>query len=420
VGPRHLPRQLDLLGRAPSFRFLFLASLASGLGTWLAFVALTIDVWDRTHSGRWVSLLLLADFLPSIAVGLLLGPLLDRLSRKRTMIVADLARLGVFVALPFAGSAGQIVVLAAVAGLGTAFFRPAVYAGLPNLVDDADLPQANSLLQTIENITTTAGPLAGGVLVAATSPDAAYWINAVTFLVSAALLLRIPAALLQVSTAVSEGHLRDLAAGFRLVRRSRALLTVLLAWNIAMLANAGINVAEVVLAKEAFDAGDFGFGLLVATAGFGLAVGSLAAGPLLERYRVSEIYGGSLALMALGIGAAAVSPNVWVAAACVVVSGAGNGAAVVCNALLVQRGAPDALRGRAFTVLMSANFAVLGIGMLVAGALTDAVGPRWVWAAAAGISAVAAAVGLMLARGIPRSRPVEARGAAEKPAQAAF
>ena len=53
--------------------------------------------------------------------------------------------------------------------------------------------------------------------------------------------------------------------------------------------------------------------------------------------------------MAVGIGAAAASPNVWIAAVCVVVFGLGNGTAVVCNALLVQRGAPDVLRGRAFT-----------------------------------------------------------------------
>jgi MFS family permease len=81
-----------------------------------------------------------------------------------------------------------------------------------------------------------------------------------------------------------------------------------------------------------------------------------------------------------------------------VISGAGNGAAVVCNALLVQRGAPDELRGRAFAVLMSSNVATLVIGMIVAGRVTDVYGPRWVWGAAAATSAVAAVVGFLLAR----------------------
>jgi MFS family permease len=389
-----------LFGRAPSFRTLFLAALGSGVGTWLAFVALTVDVFDRTHSGKWVGALLIADFAPSIAVGLLLGPFVDRFSRKRLMIASDLFRCAVFCALPFAGNATEIVALAFAAGLATAFFRPAVYAGLPNLVASDDLPRANSLLQTSENVTTTVGPLASGLLVAATGPHAAYWINAATFVLSAALISQVAARLLQVEKSLSQGHLRDLAAGFQLVRRSRPLLTVLVAWNVVMVANGGINVAEVVLAKVSFHAGDFGFGLLVAAAGLGLAFGSLAAGPLLERRGASEVYGASIALMALGVGAAAISPNVWVAAGCVVVSGSGNGATVVCNALLVQRGAPDELRGRAFTVLMSSNFAVLGGAMIVAGVVTDAVGARWVWGAAAGITAIGAATGLVLSRGL--------------------
>jgi MFS family permease len=238
------------------------------------------------------------------------------------------------------------------------------------------------------------------VLVAATGPDAAYWINSVTFLLSAALLAGIPDRLLQAAPAVGRGYWRDLTDGYRLVRNSRALLTVLTAWNVIMLASAGVNVAEVVLAKEAFGAGDFGYGLLVGATGVGLALGSLVAGSLLDRRAIGTVYATSIGLVALGMFGAAASPNVWVAAACVVVLGTGNGAAVVCNALLVQRGAPDALRGRAFTLLMSSNYVVLGIGMIAAGPLTDEVGPRMVWAVAGALSAVAAIVGLILGRGV--------------------
>jgi MFS family permease len=160
----------------------------------------------------------------------------------------------------------------------------------------------------------------------------------------------------------------------------------------------------VVLAKDAFSAGDFGYGLLVGATGIGLALGSLLAGSFLESRSLAAVYGAAIGLIALGLGAAASSPNVWVAAVCVAVVGAGNGAAVVCNALLVQRGAPDVLRGRAFTVLMSSNYVVLGLGMLAAGPITDAVGPRAVWAIAGGLSAVAAIIGLALARGVAARR----------------
>src|SRR5581483_5424397 len=103
-----------LLRRAPSYRTLFLATVASGVGTWVAVIALTVDVYDRTHSAKWVSALLIADFLPAVAIGILGGPLVDRLPRRQLLIAADLVRCGVFAALPFAGSAGAIVALAAV------------------------------------------------------------------------------------------------------------------------------------------------------------------------------------------------------------------------------------------------------------------------------------------------------------------
>jgi len=108
--------------------------------------------------------------------------------------------------------------------------------------------------------------------------------------------------------------------------------------------------------------------------------------------------------MAVGTALAAVSPDVWAAAVCVVVSGAGNGSTVVCNALLVQRGAPDELRGRAFTVLMSSTAVSLGVGMVAAGVVTNVLGARWVWGIAAAILAVAAALGLALARGVELAR----------------
>jgi MFS family permease len=395
-----LSRRFALLKDQPSFGRLALATLASGFGTWAAFVALTVDVFDRTNSATWVSALFVADFLPAIVIGFAAASLVDRLPRRRLMIGADLVRFAVFAALPLAGSAAVIVALAAVAGFATGFFRPAVYAGLPNLVSDDELANANSILQTIENLTLATGPILGGALVATTGPDVAYLINAATFLASAALLAGIPGRLLQAATAAGRGYWRDLSDGFALIRRSRALLTILAAWNVVMLATAAANVSEIVLAKDAFDAGDFGYGLLVGATGIGLAFGSLLAGSFLEHRALAAVYAGSIGVIAVGLLAAAASPDVWVAAACVAFVGVGNGAAVVCNALLVQRGAPDELRGRVFTVLMSSNYAVLGLGILVAGPLTDALGARVVWGIAGVFAALAAGIGLTMARGV--------------------
>ncbi|HEX4929682.1 MAG TPA: MFS transporter [Gaiellaceae bacterium] len=388
---------LDVLRTAPDFRRLFLATFASGVGTYLAAVALTVDVFDRTGSGAWVSALLIADFLPVILIGLLFAPLVDRLSRRRLLIVSDLSRAAVFCVLPFANSPAAIVLLAGVIGIATGFFRPAVYAGMPNLVDNERLPEATSLFHTVENLTWMVGPVVGGILIAAQGPDLAYWINAVTFVGSAALIARIPAARLQAGKVESRGHWRDIGDGIKVVVRSRALLVVLVVWNLVMLGNAAINVAEVVLAKVALDSGDVGFGVLVAAGGLGLTLGSFASGTAVDRIGLGRLYGLGIGLMAIGYGIAAVAPNIFVAVPAVVVAAFGNGAAVVCNALFVQRGAPDELRGRAFTVIRSSNYALLGVGMVAAGALTDAYGARWVWGGAAAAYLLAGVLAFALA-----------------------
>jgi MFS family permease len=356
-----------------------------------------VDVFDRTGSGTWVSALLIADFLPIIVIGLFFGPLVDRLSRRRLLIASDLARAALFCLLPFADDPLTIVLLAALVGVATGLFRPAVYAGMPNLVDEEQLPAANSLLQTVENLAWTVGPVLGGVLIAARGPDVAYWINAVTFVLSAALLARIPSVRLQSGVPESRGHWRDIADGIGIVLRSRTLLLVLVTWNVVQLGIAGVNVAEVVLAKVSLESGDIGFGLLLGGSGLGLAIGSFVAGTLIGRIRLTELYAAGIGLMALGYGVAAVSPSIAVAVPAVVLAALGNGAAVVCNALFVQRGAPDELRGRAFTVILSSNYALLGLGMVVAGALTDAFGARWVWGGAALAYLVAAVTALVLA-----------------------
>jgi len=376
---------------------LFLSAFASSFGTLLAAVALAIDVKDRTDSGLWVGALMVVEFLPAILIGLLVGPLFDRLSRRGLMVAADLARAAVFCALPFVSGPAAIVGLAAVAGLATGFFRPAAVAGIPNLVSEDDLPAANALIQVVENVSWTVGPIVGGVLTAAAGPHASYWVNAGSFLLSAALILRIPQQLLQSVTALTRGHWRDLADGFAVVRRSRMLMTIVVAWSVASIGIGLANVAEVFLAKDSFNAGDFGYGLLFGAIGAGLVVGSLLAPVVDARFGIAALYAGSIAVTALGYGLAAVSPNVWVAAAFCVVAGVGNGASSLANPLLVQRGAPDEVRGRALTLIISLNYIVLAVGFAVAGPIVNALGARWAWGIAAALIAVASGLALVMA-----------------------
>src|SRR4029079_13848468 len=105
----------------------------------------------------------------------------------------DLLRAAVFVALPFVDRPVWIVALALVAGIGNAIYRPTVNAALPNLLEEHELERGNALFQTVENMAWAVGPIIGGAIVAVSGTSAAYWINAASFVFSAAVLRLIPA-----------------------------------------------------------------------------------------------------------------------------------------------------------------------------------------------------------------------------------
>jgi MFS family permease len=406
--PSPLSRQVGLLRRAGGFRLLFLATLGSGLGTWMATIALTVDVEERTNSPWWVSVLFIVTFLPSIVVGLAAGPLIDRLSRKRLVITADLVRLVVFCVLPFVGSAGAIIALAAVAGVANSFFRPAVLAGVPNLVSEGELAHGTALLQATEWAAATLGPILGGVLTSVSGPHVVYWINAATFLYSALLLTRIPARLLQSELAITRGHWRDLGEGLAVFRHSAAMVTALFAFGFAMLASGLINVSEIFLAERALHRGPFGYGLLWAGSGLGLVIGSLYSSSLLENRDITAIYPLVFLPWAAGILGAGIAPDVWVAAAAMALAGFGNGLAFPMTVLIVQRFTSDRLRGRAFTLIISAHNALLGISMAVAGLLTEVAGARWTYGVASALLACGSVTAFALFRGLS-TNPVLAR-----------
>ena len=404
--------RLSLLRRNRGFALLFWATAGSAVGTYLAALALSVDILERTDSGRWLAALLIADFLPLVVIGLTLGPLVDRLSRRRLMVVSDLVRAGTFLALPFVDEPAAIVALAAVNGIATGFFRPAVWAGMPNLVREDEREQATSLLMTVENLAWIVGPVLAGALLAASGPDVAYWVNAVTFVLSASFVARSPAAALRSDDPIPRGHWADLRDGLSLVVRSRHLVTVLVVWSAAGIGTAFVNVAEVPLAKNEIGAGNLGLGFLVAATGVGLAVGSFFAAPALGAIGMTRLYGGSLMVMGFGFGIASASPTIAVAAVLAGIATVGNGAAIVCNQVLVQRGAPDAMRGRALAVLMSSYYGVLGLSMAAAGILVDAAGARAAWALA-GIVYLAAAVLAFLLTTRTREVAPESRGSRE-------
>ena len=131
----------DLLRYEPQSRAFFAAHAQSSLGTGAGYVALLVLAYERLESPWAISLVLLADFLPSMFLGPIFGAAADRWSRRWCAALADVARALAFVSLAFFDGFGITLALALLAGVGTGLFRPAVMAGLPSLVSPAGCPR---------------------------------------------------------------------------------------------------------------------------------------------------------------------------------------------------------------------------------------------------------------------------------------
>ncbi len=374
------------------FRKLLAARLVSALGTWTAFFAVRIAIYIQTGSVVWVSILLFAELVPSVILGVVVGPLIDRWPRKRMMVLSDLGGAAVFGLLPFVHSPAAICGLSAVAGFSSAFFRPACYSSIPNLVRADSLLSANALIQGVENLATMAGPILAGVGVALLGTSTVYAVNAASFVLSALMIIRIRSRLQSdVPARIGRTHWREVRAGFALVRHNRLLSSIALIWSWATLAYAGINVAELILTTEAYGAGTPGFGIFVACSAAGILAGNLVARWFVERLTVFGGYRASFLVTAAGVAICAVSPNLAIGCVGAVIFGLGNGIGLVCNLTLIQQAVSDDRRGQIFAMLGSMVQTFTLVGTLAAGPITGAVGPRLMW----GISAALLVIGYL-------------------------
>jgi hypothetical protein len=187
--------QLRVL-RHRDFRYLWLAQSASVVGDRIVVVALALFVIKLTGSATDLGLVLAASSLPLVAFLLLGGVWADRLPRHRVMVATDLVRFtlhALLAVLIFSGAIAiwELIVIEALFGTAEAFFRPAANGLLPQTVPETELQQANALSSLSNNIGEFAGPALATALVLGLGSGYAFALDAATFLISAALLVRV-------------------------------------------------------------------------------------------------------------------------------------------------------------------------------------------------------------------------------------
>src|SRR3954447_15244987 len=149
----------DLLRSSPPARRFFLAYLQSSLGNGMGYVALVLVALERFHSAWAVAMVLIADLVPLMALGPLLGGAADRLPRRACAVGADVLCAVAFVGIALVHDLGATLALAALAGVGNGIFNPAALAGLPHLTGERHAAAGTSLFSAISTLGKTLGPL---------------------------------------------------------------------------------------------------------------------------------------------------------------------------------------------------------------------------------------------------------------------
>ena len=340
-------------------------------------IALTFQIYEITNSAVWVSAVFLATFATMGILTPIGGWLGDSFDRRKVMIISDLGAAVVFAALVFADKPWMLIALALLATVAEMPFLPASQAAIPNLASDEDLVWANGLVSQAFSVGITVGPLIGGVLVGAVGTGAAFGINAVSFLVSAALVWGVRGNFQKRRAANEDKPAKvPFTAGLRIVWNSRVIRLVVIAEVVAYSVVGWAMVSDAPLARI-FDVGALGFAALISFWGLGMLIGSWGMGRWMGERRIEA----KILLIGMLIDGAmitfmGISPWYIPILAVSVIGGAASGCVNVARQTLLQRAVPDHIRSRVFAVSEVTATASFTLGLALAGPAVELIGVR--------------------------------------------
>jgi MFS family permease len=352
-------------------RLLATARLISITGGAAAYAALNFTIFEKTGSASWVAVSLLLTFGVMGFIGPPAGILGDRFDRRKVMIGSDLAGAFCFGMMALSSEPAWLLSWAFLSAVAEAPFFSASEAAIPNVAGPELTTWANSLISASRLSGIAVGPALGGALLAVSSPDVVFAANAISFVLSALVIMTVHA---RFSGEPGEDDYHGLRAGFRFLRHDRVLRTLLLAW-IVFISGMGMSMVADAPLAVVFDAGSFGFGLLITAWGGGSALGSLLAKRMREGAEGTwlVVSGAIIAVTGIGVG---ISPVFPLAVALLFVMGLADGTTIVAETNLRQRRAPDAVRSRVSSAFMGVMHLMLAFAYVVAAFVVPWIGPK--------------------------------------------
>lgn len=330
------------------FRRLWVGQLISLVGRQITLVAVPFQVYSITRSALDVGLLGIVQAVPLICGSLGGGAIADRFDRRRVLLITQLCLAACSALLATGAYLGNppllgIYGVVAIAALVGAVDSPTRTAIIPNLVGADRLAGALSLNIVLFQTALVAGPAIGGLVIAHLGLAEAYSVDVVTF----------SAALIAVVLLPPQGHgarerERPVAAILRGLKFAKGQPLILggFAMDLAAMIFGLPRAVFPVLAATTFHAGAQGLGLLYSAPGFGAVVAALLSGPVARSRRLGRIIVVSIAAWGVVVIVFGFATSLWVALVLLAVAGGADSLSSVCRNTMMQRIAPDELRGR--------------------------------------------------------------------------
>lgn len=372
--------------RNRDFARLWFGGLVSMTGSWMLRVALPVYIFQETGSTLATSLMFIAGALPDLFLGSVAGVFVDRWSRKRTLVVANiLLALSVLPLLlaPITGDYWLVYVSAFVQSAVGQFVAPAENALLPNLVGAERLNSANALNALNNNLARLIGPALGGLVMGRWGLAEVVVADALSFAIASLLIAGItlqerPRTPSGAAASVWSGAVREWLDGLGFIKRQRTVRILVLTLALTALGEGVMSVLFVPFVTEVLRGEALQLGWLLSAQAVGGIGGGLVIGALGSRVPPVQLLGyGSIifGLIDLAIfNYPAFLPGITPALLLMVLVGfpaAGFGAGALT---LLQTEVADAYRGRVLGAYGTLYALVLLLGMATAGSLGDELG----------------------------------------------
>jgi len=378
AGATTAPPSMFAIFRKRDFRFLWTGQLVSTIGSSLTDLAAGILIYQRTHSALAVGLMLMATAVPSLIVGLVAGVFVDRFDRKKIMIASDLIRAGLVVSIPFLIQI-DILLLYVVVLFASAikqFFDPAEQSVLPDVASEEELSAANAFLSISSFGSTAIGFAAAGFLASTGDINLAFYVDGLTFVLSAVCIFFVRIAPMVVDETTSVGAVvSNLRAGISMLLGTPILRSTLIVFAPVLFAFGLWNVLLLPFAVGPLGGTEFEYGLQEGLTSLGFVAGSLLMAKYIDRLPEGTWMVVSFAVMGVVGILYGLSSNIWVAIGLVTISGFAQPPSSISRSLVIQRNTPREFRGRVFSAFFVSRDVLFLIGMATAG-LADVINIR--------------------------------------------